>query len=697
MMVVVERFSKRIIGLCPILAKRARGANVCGMKRLIDRIFYLIENAFVRSTVFQLLGVAALIVFISMSAGGVVWATTPEFDDFWRSVWWAFLRLTDPGYLGDDNGTIPRVVSTILTLLGYVLFLGALVAIMTTWLDRALNYLSSGRSHIFERDHILIIGWNTRMHALIEEVVHAKERVTRRLGRSRLPAIVILTEDYRSTFLADVRQRLKPDVRDQARLLIRSGNPLEPESLERVDFRRASSIILISSRENHSERHVSDITLVKILMTLRAQGEGVEPDDLPNLVVNINNPANKLLAESVGFAQRTEAIASDEFIGRLFSQSIRHPGMSAVYNHLLTDTWGESVFLNAASELNLGGKRLRDVMLDFEQSVPIGFLRKGHEPGERRLSMLALDERLRPDDDIISISPSIRAVTRGFRPGYTEKVTESLRIPRKKSKLPSLQLPRRRLLIVGWSHLIAQLLIELGQYSEEDYEVFVVTELRAKEAQARLEDIYETFSNISLTCHQAELHRPEEVARIEPETFDNITFFAPEIGDDPLLADAETVMAYVLVHERLLQLRAQDRVSISVELNDEDNRQLLRDSMRHDVIMTSEIVAHLLSQVAVRRALAWIYEELFTKGGPEIRFRRFERYFDLDGDGAFSFEECQLACMEAGTLAIGLRLEEAHGSIEAGTHLNPPRRVTFTPGPSDRLIVIEPEEGGQFD
>ncbi len=668
------------------------------MKRLIDRLLYLIENAFVRSTVFQLLGVAGLIVFISMSAGAVVYMFTPEFSDYPKAVWWAFLRLTDPGYLGDDVETIPRVVSTILTVLGYVLFLGALVAIMTTWLDRALGYLASGRSHIFERDHILIIGWNSRMHALIEEVVHAKERVVRRLGRTRLPAIAILTSDYRPTMLADVRQRLKADVRDEARLLIRSGNPLEPEALERVDFRSASSIILISSSDNHAERHLSDITLIKILMTLRAQTEHLAPEDLPNLVVNISNPANKLLAESVGFPDRTEAIASDEFIGRLFSQSIRHPGMSAVYNHLLTDTWGESIFLTPAVELNLGGKRLRDAVLDFEESIPIGFVRQGSGPGERRLHLLALGETLRADDEVISVSPSIRAVTRGYHPGRGQKLLDSMaeRATTERVK-PAFNLPNRRVLVVGWSHLISQLLNELGQYANEDFDVHVVTELRTKDTNGRLDDVADGLENIMLTCHQAELHRPEEVARIRPETFDNIAFFAPEVVDDPLLADAETVMAYVLVQERLKNAKDGHRVSISVELNDEDNRQLLRDSGQHDVIMTSEIVAHLLSQVAVRRALAWIYEELFTKGGPEIRFRRFDRYFDVDGDGDFSFEECQIACMEAGTVAIGVRFVEAHGPIEAGTHLNPPRGVRFEPHAKDRLIVIEPEEGGHFD
>ena len=37
-----------------------------------------------------------------------------------EELWWSFLRLTDPGYLGDDEGTSRRIISTLLTVAGYV-------------------------------------------------------------------------------------------------------------------------------------------------------------------------------------------------------------------------------------------------------------------------------------------------------------------------------------------------------------------------------------------------------------------------------------------------------------------------------------------------------------------------------------------------------------------------------------------------
>ncbi|MFP4600662.1 MAG: hypothetical protein ACLFVJ_20570 [Persicimonas sp.] len=98
------------------------------MKRIFNRIYYFVESLLMRGTPYQLAVVALGIVGLSALCGLIVFTFSPQFDDLPASVWWAFLRLTDPGYLGDDEGTLPRIVSTFLTLAGYVFFLGSLVA-----------------------------------------------------------------------------------------------------------------------------------------------------------------------------------------------------------------------------------------------------------------------------------------------------------------------------------------------------------------------------------------------------------------------------------------------------------------------------------------------------------------------------------------------------------------------------------------
>ena len=72
-----------------------------------------------RGLPYRLLLVAITIVAVSILAGVMTFALTGSFT-IPEAIWWAFLRLTDPGYLGDDRGLAQRIVSTIVTILGYV-------------------------------------------------------------------------------------------------------------------------------------------------------------------------------------------------------------------------------------------------------------------------------------------------------------------------------------------------------------------------------------------------------------------------------------------------------------------------------------------------------------------------------------------------------------------------------------------------
>ena len=89
-----------------------------------------------RGVLSRLLVIACAMVLIAVSAGLLVYnvphiGEAGEEGDPGSAIWWAFLRLTDSGYLGDDEGTLLRTVSTTLTILGVVLFVGALIATMT--------------------------------------------------------------------------------------------------------------------------------------------------------------------------------------------------------------------------------------------------------------------------------------------------------------------------------------------------------------------------------------------------------------------------------------------------------------------------------------------------------------------------------------------------------------------------------------
>jgi ion channel POLLUX/CASTOR len=105
-------------------------------------------------------------------------------------------------------------------------FLGALVAIMTQWLNERMRELEAGLTPIAQRDHVLIIGWTTaRDHRA--ELVMSSERVRRflRLHGARTLRIAILADEVTTALSVELRDRLG-SLWNERQVILRTGSPL---------------------------------------------------------------------------------------------------------------------------------------------------------------------------------------------------------------------------------------------------------------------------------------------------------------------------------------------------------------------------------------------------------------------------------------------------------------------------------------
>ena len=72
--------------------------------RLRNSLVFQLEQFMVRGPLSRLAVIVVLVLLFTLVGGLLAFAIAPGFDDPEDAVWWAFLRLSDPGYLGDDQG-----------------------------------------------------------------------------------------------------------------------------------------------------------------------------------------------------------------------------------------------------------------------------------------------------------------------------------------------------------------------------------------------------------------------------------------------------------------------------------------------------------------------------------------------------------------------------------------------------------------
>ncbi len=103
-----------------------------------------------------------------------------------------------------------------------------------------------------------------------------------------------------------------------------------------------------------------------------------------------------------------------------------------------------------------------------------------------------------------------------------------------------------------------------------------------------------------------------------------------------------------------------------------------------EILISPMILSHILAQVALRRELRIVLDELFTVGGPEIQFRDPADYPVFETMDFLALEKVVAA---KGEIALGVFRVAAD---EHGRHLlmNPPRKQLLDLCAGDRLVVL---------
>ncbi len=622
------------------------------MLRVRHFVQFMLERLILRGAIARLLVIAAAIALVAATGGVLAYLLTGAFDSPLASIWWAFLRITDPGYLGDDEGTWLRVISVTMTVGGLVLLLGALIAIMTQWLNQTIEELEQGLSPIVMKHHVLVLGWSRRTPAIVEQLVSSEGRVQRFLdtfGGRRLK-IVILVEAIGPALVQELKDRLGPYWRP-GQVILRSGSAVRLEHLERVDFRHAAVVVLAAEATRGG-----DETVIKTLTTAATAPVG----PWPLVVAEILEP-DHLTAGVKAYPGPAEIIPTGLLSSRALMQTARYPGVGRVVEDLF-DQDGVQVFLH--DTVTQTGIALADLMYCFDSGVPLGVVRAS--PREF-VPLLAPGARVEAGDLVAVLGHDFESSRPRGNPGPD---TGTPRPPPR----PRAAVPRRRMLIVGWNNTVPSLLAECDGYAEEFSAVDVASLMPAAERERVLARKNIALTHIEHRQLECDITTRAELERLEPAAYDVIMLVPSDWRGSAEQADARNLLGYLMLEE-LLAL-APRRPHVIVEAMDEASAALFT-GPDVELMVTPKLRSHILAQVALRRDLNTVFEHLLGVGGAEISLRE---------SGPFAavadFYALQQRLARDGQIALGVL------RADGVSDLNPPKRAPLALAPDDRVVVL---------
>jgi ion channel POLLUX/CASTOR len=643
---------------------------------LVDRLRYILERQLIKGVHYQLLVVALFIGLISLIGGWLAWPTAQADVPLADSVWWAFLRLTDPGYLGDDEGTWRRIISTALTIMGYVVFMGTLVAIMTRWLISKMGVLEEGLTPVTISNHVVILGWTNRTIPLVQEIMDSAggiQRLLRSLDTRRL-RLVILSDTVNIERTHELRDT--PGIgRGFKDIILRSGTPLQPEALHRVACLQAAVVMIPGRSQGGSTLVTGDMETIKALLTLHAQGsQSGQP--LPYVVAEIED-VRKHNVMRRAYPGPLEIIASDAIVSRLMAQAILHPGLPEFYGEVMSVHDGNEIYLRSTPACE--GSTLADVAANCPKAILLGLVRPDGDSWRTRLNV-PTSEKVLPGDKLVMLARHYEDADPAQKSDKPARAWQ--RSDHVKAALTTQQASgTRSVLILGWNRRLPALVHELATYRDQHFRVMMVSTLEVDVQRDSIAQYSELAQAVPSEHLQADFMAETTLRKILQTEWDSILLVSSDRLDSGEEADARAMVGYMAVDE-LLQER-KHRPQLLLELSDPANEELVVRN-RSESIISPMILSHLMAQIAQRRELGLVFEELFTVGGPEIIYREQNEY---PMQSVTTFADLEAVAGLQGETALGVYRAMPDGEGRR-LQLNPPRDMPLKLQTNDELVIL---------
>ncbi len=299
-----------------------------------------------------------------------------------EGIWWAITRLLDGGTVASDGrtGFLRQVFALGVTLLGLVAVTVLTGAFASSFSDR-LSAIRRGSLPVFERGHVLLLGWNAHAGVIVRELGRTGQRMR----------LVIVADKDRETIEESVREQLHGR-KHRLDVVVRHGDPATVAAVRKAAARRARAVVILPDSD---VGHCHDRAALRSLLALeRVLGDRGER---PHIIVEVASQSGREMVRLCEGAGRDVVVVEAHGVNaHVLAQSVRQRGAFGVARAILS--------LDALSIYHyppalFSGLPFDDAHASIRSGVLVGLLRGGapllSPPG---------DEVIGPDDQLLVFS-----------------------------------------------------------------------------------------------------------------------------------------------------------------------------------------------------------------------------------------------------------------------------------------------------
>ena len=592
--------------------------------------------------------------------------TTLPGGDLGNNLYHLFLEVTDAGTMANflEMPFWLKFTAVLSGMCGIVIF-SLLVAILTAAVEKMLHTFSQGTTDVYEKDHFLIIGYNSRLTDILSEfaIVSENEKHT----------VVILSETPKEEVDNEIELAIKKF--NKLKIVTRTGKITSPAMLERVSVDTARAIIVLSSCENFSspeEKEISDTNVIKICYALSiAINKGHDIMVIPEVYDNANREIIKNILH-----ERVLQLDANSFLSRLLVQTSLFNGLVGVYENLFSFEGSEIYFVkNTIGKIKFG-----EVSFHLTDGVAIGY----------KCPVKGLVINPQPDEELNETQRLLVIMTDISKYEYkTARVQEPAALTYKPRKhVPALT----SILIIGWNTETAEIITEYDRYITPNSRFkLVLTDNCAPEEEV-LEELRSKISS-SLEIEKVELLNEKTLKKLSLYSYDMMVVLTAFVNSGNTEAVDSVNIKLLLLVKKLLSEDRGKKPLIVAEVLDTSNLELFDHMGLSDFLLSNRLISIFLAQLSKQPELIEVYNCLLSKEGSEIYIKPLPNYLS-ETSGQYVFADLLLLGQQSKEIVIGYK-KMLDQPTENGRNyeivLNPPKTERINLTEKDYLVVISDE------
>uniref|UniRef100_A0A6B2KZP9 RCK N-terminal domain-containing protein n=1 Tax=Arcella intermedia TaxID=1963864 RepID=A0A6B2KZP9_9EUKA len=523
-----------------------------------------------------------------------------------ESLWRAWTFVADPGTHAGEDTAGSRLASLFITLGGFVSF-ALLIGLVGELVGQRVEDLKKGRSKVLEHNHTLVLGWNEKVISFLNNLAIANES---------LPSASVV-------ILADVDKELMENtIRESCnlrgtRVICRTGSIMSTSDLIRVSASDARCIVVLADENNKA---VSD---ARALRTVLALVRGLKTLS-GHIVVELIDKENSNLLEMAGEGNVVPVVAH-EMIGRLLIQCARQPGLAEVYCDLLSFD-GSEFYLKEWPQLV--GLKFIEVCFHFEGAVVCGISKAN---GQMVINP-SNDTIIESGDSILVIAEDDSTYDILPKPLDLEEYKKRAVTTKQKEAVKTIQ---RNVLFCGWRRNMEEMIRLIDDFQEEGSCLTIMTSVDNEMEKRNRENTVNSIhaKNVkTVLCFEDPQSRSalEKLISGQKVPFSTVVVFsqAATTGSLEESNNADSLVLVTTLFIQDIQKKLGNECDLVSEICSPNTKSLISSSSRSGWVVSNELIAMILAQMAECRENRLVWEELFLPEGNEIYFKPIAGYVE---------------------------------------------------------------------